>query len=83
MDAINKKMSSRKDFTQVAFAVFQQAIGEAEPPKPLEGRQAIASNAGKIGGVKRAQSMTVEQRSAQAKKASLARWGNRKQVESK
>ncbi|MEJ1959795.1 MAG: hypothetical protein WDM70_10540 [Nitrosomonadales bacterium] len=65
---------SKKDFTQVAFNVFQQAIGEAEKLQPLSGRKSNSSKGGKIGGVKRAESMTEEQRAKQAKKAAEARW---------
>ena len=67
---------SKKDFTQTAFDVFQQAIGEAEKPAPLTGRKANSSKGGKIGGVKRAESMTEEQRAEQAKKAADARWAS-------
>jgi len=67
---------SKKDFTQAAFDVFQQAIGEAEKPMPLTGRKANSSKGGKIGGAKRAESMTEEQRAEQAKKAADARWAS-------
>lgn len=67
---------SKKDFTQVAFDIFQQAIGEAEKPQPMSGRKANSSKGGKIGGVKRAESMTEEQRAEQAKKAADARWSS-------
>jgi len=30
---MTKKTNPRKDFTQLAFEVFQQAIGESEPEK--------------------------------------------------
>ena len=38
------------------------------------------SEGGKIGGPKRMEGMTDEQRSALAKKAAAARWGKKKQV---
>lgn len=65
---------SKKDFTQTAFDIFQQATGEAEKPKPLSGRKANSSKGGKLGGVKRAESMTADERSEQAKKAATERW---------
>jgi predicted RNA methylase len=67
-------MSAKKDFTQVAFEVFQQAVGEAPKPAPLEGRKANSSKGGKIGGVKRAEAMSAEERAAQAIKAAQTRW---------
>ena len=66
--------STKKDFTQTAFDIFQQAIGETEKAQPLTGRKANSSKGGKIGGAKRAESMTEEQRAEQAKKAAEARW---------
>ena len=67
--------STKKDFTQTAFDIFQQAIGETEKAHPLTGRKANSSKGGgKIGGAKRAESMTEEQRAEQAKKAAEARW---------
>lgn len=68
------KSSKRKDFTQVAFAVAQIATGEAEPPKPLEGRKANSSKGGKAGGKSRAVKLTAEQRSEIARLAASVRW---------
>lgn len=67
---------SKKDFTQAAFDVFQQAIGEAEKPKPLSGRKANSSKGGKIGGEQRAKKLTADERKAIAKKAADARWSD-------
>ena len=39
-----KTKSGKKDFAQVAFNVFQQASGEALPPKELEGKKADSRN---------------------------------------
>ena len=70
------RVSDRKDFNQVAFAVGQIATGDAIVPSPIEykGR----SKAGQIGGLKggkaRAEALTPEQRSEIARKASRARW---------
>jgi hypothetical protein len=66
--------TSRKDFSQVAFRVAQIATGEAEKPKPLEGRKANSSKGGKKGGKARAHTLTPEERSEIAKKAAKARW---------
>lgn len=67
---------TKRDFTQTAFDIFQQATGEAEKPKPLTGKKADSSKGGKIGGAKRAENMTKEELSEQAKKAADARWSN-------
>ena len=69
-------MATKKDFTQVAFSVFQQATGEEEKPKPLTGRKANSSKGGKIGGAKRAENLTKEQLSEQGKKAAETRWSS-------
>lgn len=68
--------SSKKDFTQAAFDVFQQVTGEAEKPQPLSGRKAHSSKGGKIGGEQRAKKLTAEKRKAIAKKAADARWSD-------
>ena len=70
-----KRTNPRKDFTQVAFGVVQQAIGEALPKKaPLTGKKADSSKGGMAGGKARAASLTPEQRSEIATKAAQARW---------
>lgn len=70
-------MTNKRDFTQVAHSVFQQAIGEEKKPEPLTGHKANSSKGGKIGGANRAKGMTKEQRSEQAKKAAKARWNKK------
>ena len=76
-----KKHQGSKDFTETAFSVFQEAIGEnpAEEPKPEKNPAAVAL--GKLGGAKggkmRAANLTPEQRSEIAKKAALARWAKK------
>ena len=63
----------KKDFTQTAFAVFQQATGQA--PKPVTTpRQDNARKGGLKGGIARASKLTSEQRSEIAKKAAQGRW---------
>ncbi|MBS1175390.1 MAG: bcgIA [Burkholderiaceae bacterium] len=74
---------TKKDFTQTAFDIFQQAIGEAEKPMSLTGRKANSSKGGKTGGAKRAENMTKEALSEQAKKAAGARWSNQKNRQAK
>jgi hypothetical protein len=68
------KTSKRKDFTQVAFNIVQQATGEIEPTPELTGKKADSSKGGKKGGKARADKLTPEQRSDIAKKAATVRW---------
>ncbi|MBI5920140.1 MAG: hypothetical protein HY847_00675 [Betaproteobacteria bacterium] len=70
-----KRTNPRKDFTQVAFNIVQQAIGDAELAKPLTGKKADSSKGGKRGGKSRMNALTPEQRKELAKKAVEARWG--------
>ena len=73
-DRLSLLMATKKDFTQVAFAVVQQATGAALRPAPMTERQAASRKGGKTGGVSRAESLTPERRSAIAKKAAAVRW---------
>ena len=66
-------MAAKKDFTQVAFAVFQQATGAAPKVVP-NAKQAAGRKGGLKGGTSRAAALTPERRSAIAKKAAQARW---------
>jgi hypothetical protein len=64
---------ARKDFTQIAFDVVQQATGAVV--KPPESEKVKASRKGGLkGGESRAASLTPKQRSEIAKKAAAARW---------
>jgi hypothetical protein len=65
-------MPAKKDFTQVAFAVVQQATGAAPKPK-LSARQEAGRKGGLQGGKKRMQAMTEAQRSELAAKGVAAR----------
>ncbi len=66
----------RKDFTQIAFDVVQQATGEVVKPK--ESAKAIAGRKGGfIGGDARAAALTPKKRKAIAKKAAAVRWKTR------
>ena len=63
----------RKDFTQIAFDVVQQATGEVV--KPEESAKAKAGRKGGLkGGASRTTALTPKQRSEIAKKAAAARW---------
>ena len=70
----------RKDFSQIAFDVVQQAIGEVVP-EPIDDKKKAAQESGRRGGLKggteRAATLTPEQRSEIAKKAAAKRWGVR------
>jgi hypothetical protein len=71
-----------RDPNELAFQVFQEAIGEA-PARPdadaMKNPAAVAL--GKLGGAKggkaRAAKMSPEERRESAQKAALARWKNR------
>ncbi|MDP1639163.1 MAG: histone H1 [Candidatus Nitrotoga sp.] len=62
------KSNPRKDFTQVAFAVMQQATGETEPEKELTGKKADSRKGGKAGGKARAEKLTPLESGMQSKK---------------
>ncbi len=63
----------KKDFTQVAFDVVQQATGEA--PKPsLTLKQEAGRKGGLKGGASRMAQMTDEEKREMALKAAGARW---------
>ena len=72
---MTKRTNPRKDFTQVAFNVVQQATGETPKPKLTKAQEA-GKKGGKIGGTIRAKKMTAKERSEAAKKAAAARWDN-------
>jgi hypothetical protein len=63
----------RKDFTQIAFDVAQQATGQVVKPEA-----SAKAKAGRKGGLKggnaRATSLSATDRSTIAKKAATARW---------
>lgn len=82
------RASTRKDFTQIAKAVFDAAVGEG--PKPIEpgtppendtrNQAAVAMSklGASKGGKARAESLTAAKRKAIAKKAAAKRWGQSK-----
>ena len=66
----------KEDFTQVAFRVFKEAIGEATPPpaEQLPPKAAAGRKGGLKGGKARAAKLTPEERRESARKAAQARW---------
>jgi hypothetical protein len=65
-------MATKKDFTQVAHAVFMQATGQT--PKPKQTAKQIAGRAGGLkGGKARMESLTDAQRTALAMKGVAGR----------
>jgi hypothetical protein len=70
-----------RDVNQLAAQIVGEAVGEEPPYDPDAGKDPAAVALGRKGGLKggkaRAAKMTPEQRSAAAKKAAAARWGNR------
>jgi hypothetical protein len=67
-------MATKKDFTQVAFAVFQQATGAAPKPSP---KDPTAVAAGRKGGMARKSAMSEEDRREAASKAAKSRWAKK------
>jgi hypothetical protein len=63
-------MAPKKDFTQIAFAVVQQATGEFEPPVKDE----AAVSAGRKGGTARKSKLSEADRKRIAQAAANARW---------
>ena len=70
----------KKDFSQIAFDVVQQATGEVVP-EPIDDKKKAAQESGRRGGLKggaaRAATLTLEQRSEIAKNAAAKRWAAR------
>lgn len=64
----------KKDFSQIAFSVVQQATGEAPKPAPKTPRQEAGRKGGLKGGAKRMENLTDEERKELALKAANARW---------
>ena len=76
-----KRPRRPRDPNELAFQVFQEAIGERPREDPDAGKNPAAVALGKLGGAKggraRAAKMTKKQRSASARKAALARWSKK------
>lgn len=63
----------KKDFSQVAFDVVQQATGEAPKPQVKTAKQEAGRKGGLKGGKSRMASLTPEQRSELGKQARESR----------
>jgi hypothetical protein len=75
-----------RDVNELASQIVDEATGEAPTaPGPDEGKDPAAVALGRKGGLKggkaRASKMTPEERSAAARKAAQARWGDRRSGE--
>lgn len=66
-------MPAKKDFTQIAYAVVQQATG-AVPKEAPDPKQEGQRKGGLKGGKSRMENMTPEQRRELALRAAGARW---------
>jgi len=66
----------KKDFSQVAFDVVQQATG-AIPKRATTAKQDSSAKGGKKGGKTRMEAMTAEERRELALKAANARWATK------
>ena len=64
---------TKKDFSQIAFAVVQQATGEAPKPPLKTAKQEAGRKGGLTGGKNRMATLTPEQRSALGKQARESR----------
>ena len=64
----------KKDFTQIAFDVVQQATGEVPKPAAATPRQEAGRKGGLKGGASRMAQMTDEEKRELALKAAGARW---------
>lgn len=76
-----KRSSKPRDLNSMAKAIVDQATDPNDKgTDPYEGKNPAAVELGRLGGKKggkaRAKSLTAEERSAIAKKAARARWGN-------
>jgi hypothetical protein len=75
----SSKPKQRLDLAQLAKRIVDEATGQApRTPSPSEGKDPLAVELGRRGGLKggkaRAAKMTKKQRSEAAKKAAQARW---------
>ena len=78
-----KRGQGPKDFSQIAYEVFQKAIGEIPKEEPADpNKNPAAVTLGRLGGLKggkaRANKLTADERKAIAKKAAETRWGSAK-----
>jgi hypothetical protein len=73
-------MMKKPDFTQVAFKVFQKAVGLEEPQgqEPLSPKAAAGRKGGLKGGVARSKALSQKRRREIARKAAEIRWRRKK-----
>jgi hypothetical protein len=81
------RASKRKDFTQIAKAVFDAAVGEGPKPTPKgaeplpendtrnQAAVALSKLGASKGGKARAESLSAKKRAEIARKAAKTRWG--------
>jgi hypothetical protein len=77
-----KRSSKPRDLAQMAKAIVDQATDpDDHGDDPYEGKDPLAVERGRLGGKRggkvRAERLTAEQRSAAAREAVIARWGQR------
>jgi len=79
-----KKPRGRKDANQTAFAALQRTIERSEDAPEIDKAtisavmSALGKKGGRIGGKRRLETMTPEERSQRALQAARARWTSRK-----
>jgi len=74
-----KRISKPMDINQAAFQMVRRSTGTADPPKVTASEvsrvmAAMGRKGGKIGGKRRLEAMTPEQRREVAMKAAKTRW---------
>jgi hypothetical protein len=71
---MSTKTNKRRDFSQIAFDIVQQATGEVPKRGELTGKKADSRKGGLKGGKARADKLTPKKRSEIARKAAQSRW---------
>jgi hypothetical protein len=75
----SSKPLKQKDTQKLARSILDAITPDAEPPKPVKKKNpaavALGRLGGKVGGKKRAESLTPERRVEIAKRAAAKRWG--------
>lgn len=80
-DRSNIKHQGPRDFQEIAYSIYQEAVGEIEPREEKEKDPAaveLGRRGGNVGGKARAAKLSAEQRSEIAKRAAAARWGKKR-----
>lgn len=78
----NKHQERPKDVNELARALVDESTGETDAALPTKAQVSalmarLGRKGGKIGGKRRLQTMTKEQRSAVARKAAKVRWSRK------